>query len=116
MTPKDLPDFQSFWPYYLAEHRLPACRLLHYLGTATATLTLIGLMAAQAWAWLWLVLPLGYGPAWIAHFFIEKNRPATFTYPRWSLIADFKMFALAITGQLGKELQRHQHIINRQAE
>ncbi len=106
MTPKDLSDFAAFWPYYLAEHQLPACRALHYLGTAAASAGLILLVAGGYWAWLWLVLLLGYGPAWIAHFFIEHNRPATFTYPLWSLAADYRMFACWLSGRLPAELER----------
>ncbi len=111
MTPKGLPSFEAFWPYYLAEHRLPSCRALHYLGTTAATLSLVFLLATGFWTWLWLVPLLGYGPAWIAHFVIEKNRPATFTYPRWSLAADYKMFMLFLFGGLQEEMDRHKHII-----
>ena len=111
MTPTGLQSFAEFWPYYLAEHRLPACRALHYLGTSAASIGLLVLLALAAWQWLWLVLLLGYGPAWIGHFVIEKNRPATFTYPRWSLLADYKMFGLFLTGKLPAEMDRHKHII-----
>lgn len=114
MTPKDLQSFDAFWPYYLAEHRLPACRAVHYFGTALATGSLIAIIALQAWAWIWLVLIVGYGPAWFGHFVIEKNRPATFTYPGWSLLADYKMFWMFITGRIDQELDKHKDVVFRQ--
>jgi hypothetical protein len=60
--------------------------------------------------WWLLVAPVvGYGPAWIGHFGIEKNKPATFGYPFWSLISDYRMFGLAVVGRLAPEIQRAHH-------
>ena len=75
---------------------------------SAADLPPIALFAASTGRWLWLLaIPLaGYGFAWVAHFAVEKNRPATFTYPLWSLAADFRMWGLWATGRLGKELER----------
>jgi len=99
-------SFQEFWPYYLGEHRLIKCRVLHYIGTVASTLLLLFLLASQQFVWIPLALVAGYGPAWIGHFFIEKNRPATFTYPKWSFMGDYKMCYMAFTGQLRGELSR----------
>lgn len=105
--PDRIQTFADFWPYYLGEHRRPVCRAWHYLGT-TASLVALAIVAVSGhWQWIWLVLLAGYGPAWIGHFVFEKNRPATFKYPLWSLMADYKMYFMAITGQLRKELDRH---------
>ncbi|MDA8725472.1 DUF962 domain-containing protein [Alphaproteobacteria bacterium] len=97
-------DFASFFPYYLREHVHPFCRSLHYLGT-----TLVIALAAYALGtghlvYLWALPVVGYFFAWVGHFFIEKNKPATFTYPLWSLIGDFKMYFLFITGRIGPAL------------
>ncbi|WP_223670676.1 DUF962 domain-containing protein [Kangiella shandongensis] len=107
MSEKELKTFSEFWPYYLGEHRLPRNRFLHYMGTSFSTLIFLWMLLSQNW-WLFLVaLVAGYGPAWVGHFFLEKNRPATFTYPLWSLAADYKMFYYAITGRLKRELAKY---------
>jgi len=99
-------SFAAFWPYYLGQHRLITCRALHYVGTVASAALLIFFIYSKQWAWLPMVLVAGYAPAWIGHFFIEKNRPATFTYPWWSLKGDYKMFYLAIKGDIRPELSR----------
>ena len=98
--------FAEFWPFYLREHSRPATRALHYIGTSLVVAIAVVAVATGRWAWL-LALPIaGYGFAWFAHFRVEKNRPATFTYPLWSLAADFRMWGLWLTGRLGRELER----------
>ncbi len=106
MSDARIQTFAEFWPYYLNEHAKPATRWLHWVGTNIAVATLV---AAFVWGPAWLAavaLVPGYAFAWVSHFFIEKNRPATFTYPAWSLIADFKMWALMWTGRLGPHLRQ----------
>jgi hypothetical protein len=101
-----MKTFADFWPFYLREHSKPLTRSLHFAGTSTA-LAVVAAAAITGRGWLLVAALLaGYGSAWVGHFFIEKNRPATFQHPLWSFAADFKMLGCAITGRLGAELQR----------
>ena len=104
MTQPRYTTFAEFWPFYLREHSRPGTRALHYIGTSLVVLLAIGAVATGEW-WLLAALPVaGYFFAWVAHFGHEKNRPATFTYPAWSLRADFRMWWMWLTGRLGPEL------------
>jgi hypothetical protein len=99
-------SFEEFWPHYVYAHRHPMNRALHYVGTTGA----MGSLAAAAFtlnpAWLLLAPVVGYGPAWVGHFFFEKNAPATFSHPLWSLRGDFKMCVLALRGRMRDEVER----------
>ena len=101
-----LPSFAAFWPFYLSQHANPRTRALHYCGTALGSLMLVCFLFTNDWAIFAGALVAGYGPAWAAHAFIERNRPATFTYPIWSLCADYRMLFFAATGRLAGELAR----------
>jgi hypothetical protein len=106
MSSERLASYREFWPYYLTEHAKPATRALHYLGTGLGLgLLAIGLVTLD-WRWLPAALVSGYLFAWIGHFVVERNRPATFAYPLWSLISDFRMFFLWLSGRLGSELAK----------
>ena len=103
---RECRNFREFWPYYLREHSQPRTRMLHYIGTSIVVGLAIFALLSGRLLWL-LAIPLaGYGFAWIAHFKVERNRPATFTYPLWSLAADFRMWWLWLTGKLQPELDR----------
>lgn len=104
--PPRMQSFAEFWPYYLREHGKRHTRALHYLGTSLVVLLALAAVWTQRWGMLIAMPVAGYFFAWVAHFAVEKNRPATFTYPLWSLGADFKMWWLWLTFRLKPELRR----------
>lgn len=106
MSRERFDSFDEFWPYYLQEHSNPTNRTLHVAGTVAAAVTLGAAVVTRRPRLAALSPLIGYGAAWIGHFMIEKNRPATFTHPLWSLQGDLKMAQLALTGQLDDELRR----------
>ncbi|ULL05585.1 DUF962 domain-containing protein [Pseudomonas putida] len=93
-------SFAEFYPYYLGEHSNPTCRRLHFVGTSLVIALLAYTIGSGKWLLLLAVPVFGYGFAWIGHFFFEKNRPATFTYPLYSLAGDFVMFRDILLGKL----------------
>lgn len=107
MSDERIGSFEEFWPFYLREHAKPATRWFHWVGTNVGVCVAAGAVTTgQLWA-IPLALVPGYAFAWFSHFFIEKNKPASFNYPLWSFAADWKMWALMWTGQLGPHLRRY---------
>ncbi len=99
-------SFAEFWPYYLGEHAHGSTRVFHFVGTTAGAALFVYAIVTQRWLLVPAALVCSYGLAWLSHFTIEKNRPATFTYPLWSFMGDWKMLFLAATGRLGGELER----------
>ncbi|HVL01107.1 MAG TPA: DUF962 domain-containing protein [Dongiaceae bacterium] len=93
-------SFEQFYPYYLSEHSNVICRRLHFVGSTLVLATLGWILLTGQWAMIWLLPILGYGFAWIGHFFFEKNKPATFTYPWYSLLGDWVMYKDILTGKI----------------
>ena len=93
-------SFAEFYPYYLGEHSNPTCRRLHFVGTSLVIALLAYTIGSGKWLLLLAVPLFGYGFAWVGHFFFEKNRPATFTYPLYSLAGDFVMFRDILLGKI----------------
>ncbi|MBN8280785.1 MAG: DUF962 domain-containing protein, partial [Gammaproteobacteria bacterium] len=80
------PSFADFYPYYLREHQNRTNRRLHFAGTTLVILIALSAVATASWLAL-LALPVaGYGFAWVGHFFFERNKPATFSHPFYSLV------------------------------
>jgi hypothetical protein len=93
-------SFRAFFPFYLKEHSNVVNRRLHFAGTTLVNALLLAAVVAGKPKML-LLLPLaGYGFAWVGHFIVEKNRPATFKYPLWSLMGDYKMYWMMLNGKL----------------
>lgn len=107
---KQYKTFKEFYPYYLSEHSDSTNRKLHFCGTALLFFVLVFGIISGNYKWFIAIPFLGYGFAWFGHFFIEKNKPATFTYPLFSLAADFLMFWHMLTGQLGKKIIESKNI------
>jgi hypothetical protein len=95
-----IATYKAFWPYYLQEHSVPACRHLHFVGTTLVIGLVVAAIVTATPKLLFGCLLAGYGFAWIGHFVIEKNRPATFKHPLWSLISDFRMWGHMVVGRL----------------
>lgn len=94
-----IKTYNEFYKFYLTEHKNKISRVLHFIGTFLVFI-LIAVALFNNWLWKWFFVPIvGYGFAWIGHAFFEKNKPATFKYPFWSLISDFKLFFEIILGK-----------------
>jgi len=95
-----IKSFSEFFPFYLTEHSHAANRALHFIGSSLALGFLLAWVSTEDWVCGFLALVSGYSFAWIGHFFIEKNRPATFRYPIYSFLSDWKMYGLMLTRNL----------------
>lgn len=96
---KRFNSFREFYPYYLEEHKLPRTKLFHFIGTLAAILFLFALAYTHNPLFILLAILSGYGAAWVSHFFVEENKPATFKYPLYSLLGDYRMFFEILMGR-----------------
>ena len=99
-TDQRFQSFAEFYPFYLDEHRNSTCRRLHFIGSTFVLVTLLYTLTTQQWVYLIALPILGYGFAWVGHFFYEHNKPATFKYPIYSFLGDWVMFKDILTGKL----------------
>jgi hypothetical protein len=106
MPESHIISFAEFWPFYVREHSHPLNRQLHFIGSNLGLVCLCVCFYMGNLLFIPLGLMLGYGFAWIGHFFIERNKPASFNYPLWSFRADWKMWALMLTGRMSVEVER----------
>ncbi|WP_245803643.1 DUF962 domain-containing protein [Algoriphagus marinus] len=94
-----MKTLKEFYPYYLSEHQNYTCRMLHFVGTGLLFMILVSALVTQNYVWLFSIPVVGYGFAWVGHFFFEKNKPATFKYPLFSLASDFILFFDLLRGK-----------------
>lgn len=93
-------SFGDFYPFYLQEHGNRLCRRMHFIGSTLVLFALLRLLTTGNFWWL-LAMPLfGYGCAWVGHFAFEKNRPATFSHPLYSLMGDWVMYKDMLSGKI----------------
>ncbi len=109
---KKYKTLAEFYPFYLTEHSNRISRFLHFMGTTAVLFLLFGGILTGHFHLLFFMPIVGYGPAWVGHFFFEKNRPATFQYPLYSLASDFIMFKDIMTGKITEKLEQAQKTIN----
>ncbi len=97
---KPFRTFADFYPFYLSEHANRISRRLHFVGTSIAFALLIAALATQLWWLVAVALIQGYAFAWVGHFFFEHNKPATFKYPRFSFMGDWRLWWEILTGKV----------------
>lgn len=98
MNEKKYKTLKEFYPFYLSEHQNLNSRILHFIGTGLVVMSLFAAVLFHQWRFLLITPFLGYGFAWVGHYFFEKNKPATFKYPAYSLASDFILFWDLLTG------------------
>ncbi len=103
---KQITNYPEFWDFYVAEHSEPLTRYLHFIGTMLGIVLLVWIVRTENWLYFPLCFIVGYAFAWFAHFFVEHNKPATFKYPFWSFICDYKMVWFMLTGKMDTEVER----------
>jgi hypothetical protein len=99
--------FADFWPEYVRAHSKPATRVVHCVGTILGWMILGAALAVHRWWWIAVAVVVSYALAWLSHFFVEHNRPATFSHPLWSWRADQQMVLLTLIGRMGDEVRKH---------
>lgn len=101
-----ITNYTDFWDFYVQEHSQPLTRLLHFIGTSLGIILLVWFIARGTWYYFPLCFISGYAFAWVSHFFVERNKPASWTYPLWSFISDYKMMWYMLTGKMSAEIKR----------
>ena len=106
MSERKYGSFEEFWPFYVSQHSKKPTRTLHFIGSTLALGAVAAAVVTRRPALLLGAPRAGYGAAWVSHFFVEKNKPATFTYPLWSLMGDARMWWKTANGEMDAEADR----------
>jgi hypothetical protein len=106
MSEELIDNYAEFWDFYVLEHSQPMTRYFHFVGTTLGMVMVAWFIKGGDYLYIPLGFVVAYAFAWFSHFFIEKNTPATFKYPFWSLISDYKMVWYMLTGRMNGELER----------
>ncbi|REJ79269.1 MAG: DUF962 domain-containing protein [Acidobacteria bacterium] len=106
MSEPRIDNYSEFWDFYVLEHSKPMTRYFHFVGTLLGMVMLVWFVGNGNFLYIPLCFVVGYAFAWFSHFFIEKNKPATFKYPGWSFVSDYKMAWLMMTGRMEAEVER----------
>lgn len=94
-----IKTYSEFYRFYLTEHSKTGTRIFHFTGTLLVFVVIGYVISSGKERFLWYIPIVGYGFAWFSHAVIEKNKPATFKYPLWSLISDFRLFFELLIGK-----------------
>ena len=100
MNENSFRTFGDFYPFYLGEHANRTCRRLHFAGTSIALALFITAVVTQRWWLIAVAFVQGYAFAWVGHFFFEHNKPATFKYPWFSLMGDWRLWWDILRGRV----------------
>ncbi len=106
MSEERIKTYAEFWDYYVAEHSQPLTRYFHFVGTMLSLVITVWIIRSGSWLYFPLPIVIGYAFAWFSHFYVEKNKPATFKYPFWSYISDYKMVFYMLIGRMNGEVER----------
>ncbi len=106
MENERIKSYAEFWDHYVLEHSQPMTRYLHFIGTSLGIVMLVWFLRSGSYLYIPLCFVVGYAFAWISHFFVEHNKPASFQYPLWSFISDYKMMAFMLLGKMDAEVDR----------
>ncbi|SHJ88195.1 DUF962 domain-containing protein [Epilithonimonas mollis] len=98
-SPERIKTYKEFYQFYLTEHQKPLTRVFHFIGILLVFAVIIYVIESGKERFLWYCPIFGYGFAWFSHAVFEKNKPATFRYPFWSLISDFRLFFELLIGK-----------------